>query len=71
MKGKTFKTLLSLLVVTAMIAASGCSMIEDTNERPNRDDTTSQSGRTTPGSGGDGTVSIGDNLRVLAIMFAI
>lgn len=61
MKGKTFKTLLSLLVVTAMIAASGCSMIEDTNERPNRDDTTSQSGRTTPGSGGDGTVSIGDN----------
>ena len=61
MKGKTLKALLSLLVVTSIIAASGCSLIEDTNERPNRDDTTSQSGGTTPGSGGDGAAFIGDN----------
>ena len=45
MKGKTFKALLSLLMVVAMVTASGCSLLEDNSTRPSRESVESTSNR--------------------------
>lgn len=51
MKGKTFKALLSLLMVVAMVTASGCSLLEDNSTRPSRESVESTSNR--EGSNGE------------------